>query len=130
VVADEFVVCDALEEFAVADDGVCVGVLAKGGGEEGLGEALVGVVFAHCDLAEDDVALFFGFGFIKGGAQCHASQDVNGERGMCAGQIDVVDGAIEGGVGVDGAAVCLDLLGDLAGGERAWGACAFEEHVL
>jgi len=68
VVADEFVVRDALKEFAVADDGMGVGVLAKGGGEEGLGEALVGVVFAHRDFAEDDVALFFGFGFVECGA--------------------------------------------------------------
>jgi len=49
---------------------------------------------------------------------------------VLAGQVDVVNGAVEGGVGVDGAAVCLDLLGDLASGAGAWGARAFEEHVL
>ena len=55
------------------------------------------------------------------------AEDVNGDFGAGIGDVDMKDGAVEGGVGVHGAAGVLDLLVNAAAGA---GGGAFEKHVF
>lgn len=127
VVCGEVRVADEVEEVAVADDGVAAGVEGEGGGEEELGGGVVGVVEAHVDFAADDVFFLFEFGFGEGGVEDEAGEAFQeGVEGV-GGAVDVVDGAIEGGVGVPVATggldgVCEGFSVEIAG--------AFEDHVF
>ena len=98
-----------------------------GGAEKEFAQDLVGIVIPHRDLAADHVALVFEFILGEGGVADHVTEDFETGHRAARGCVDPVDGAVEGGVGVDVAALGLHRLRDLV---RIAAARAFEKHVL
>jgi hypothetical protein len=101
--------------------------MSIGGLEETAAGAACGVVVVHIHFAADDVEFFGELGVGEGGVPHDVGEDVDGHGGAGGGDIDPVDGAIEGGVGVHVTAGLLDFVVD-----TAWAAAfgAFEEHVF
>ncbi len=127
VVGEQLVAGDGGEDVAVADDGLAQGMVFEDGAGEGVPVGAVVVVVAHGDLAQDDVA--FARDLVGGqrAVQRHVGEQIDGDIEVGGGQVDVIDGAVVGGVGVDRAAVGLDGGGDLAAGAALR---ALEEQVL
>ena len=100
---------------------------AEGGLEQRLAEPLVGIVKAHVDLAQDHLLLLGHLPLGQRRAERGVGQQVHGDRGVLRRHVDVVDGAVEGGVGVDVAAMRLDRGGDLPPRPALR---ALEQHVL
>ena len=116
-----------VENIRVADDGVAVGALGVGGLEETTAGAAAGVVEAHVHFAADHVHLLGQLIGRQGGVLHDVAEDINGLGAAGIGDVDVIDGAVETGIGVHIAAGFLDFLVNAAAGA---GGGAFEEHVL
>ncbi len=129
VVGQHVVARELVEEIEVADDGMAVGMPDKGGLEDELAEFGVGVVAAHGELAADDFHLLREFLGGDGRVEYGVAQDLQRRQRVVRRKIDVIDGAVEGGVGVEVAAEVLDLLRHLAvaAGRRALEHKVFEE---
>ncbi len=99
----------------------------EGGLEDELAQLGIGIVAAHGELAPDDFHLLVVF--LGGNGRVEDGVAENFQRGqrVVGRQIDVIDGAIEGGVGVEMAAEVLDLLRHLA---VAAGRRALEHEML
>lgn len=100
---------------------------AKCRGEQRLAETLVGVVLHHVDLTQDHVLLAGHLIRWQRRVQDHVREEVDGDRHVLAGQIDIVHRAVEGGVRIDIAAVGLDRGADFSA-RAALG--PLEEQVL
>ena len=116
-----------VENIRVADDGVAVGALGVGGLEETTAGAAAGVVEAHVHFAADHVHLLGQLIGRQGGVLHDVAEDINGLGAAGVGDVNVIDGAVEAGIGVHVAAGFLDFLVNAAAGA---GGGAFEEHVL
>ncbi len=127
VVGEQVFAGDAGNHVAIADDGMAVRVLAESRGKEHLAEAVVGIILPHVDLAQNDVT--FPRHLVSGqrGVQHGIGENIDGHGGVLGGQVDVIDGVVKGGIGVDIAAMRLDGGGDLPARAAAG---AFEKHVL
>ena len=95
--------------------------------EHELGALATGIIESHGELAADDFLLLGVFFLRKRGVLHRIGKDRYGIRGAFFRDIDPVNRAVEGSVGIDVTAMVLDLLGDLA-----WRAFlgALEQHVL
>ena len=127
VVLEGGVAVDGVEAVEVSDDGFAEGVFAVDGVEHQLAEGASGIIFSHVDFPADDVFFFSEFGVGEGGAGGEVGEDVEGGVEAFAEGIDPVDGAVEGGVGVEVAAAVLDGFGEFAGAAVAG---ALEDHVF
>lgn len=127
VVGHDFVAAEGVEDVEVADDWMAIRMLAEGGGEERLAGDAVRVVVAHGELAADDLLLLDVFVGRERGVHHGVGEEVERGGDALRRDVDPVNGAVEGGVGIDVAAGGLDALGKLA---RAAGGRAFEKHVL
>ncbi len=118
---------EAGDGFGGAEDGAAEGVV----GPEVLGEELVdevvGIVFVHLDLFEDD-ALFLGdvFGG-EGGVEDEVGEEVEGGGDVFVEDLEVEADGFFAGEGVEVAADGVDFAGELLGGARGG---ALEDHVL
>jgi hypothetical protein len=108
-----------VEDVGIADDGEAVGALGIGGFEEAAAGPAAGVVVVHVHLAADDLEFLGEFGVGEGGVLHDIGEDIDGHAGAGGGDIDPVNGAIEGGVGVHVTAGLLDFLVDAAGPRRS-----------
>ena len=86
-----------------------------------------GRVLGPLDLLHHHLALPGQLGGVEGGKAHRVGQHVQALPGELGGHHRVVDGVVEGGPGVDLAAVGLDVAGDLP---RAPAGGPLEEHVL
>ena len=115
------------ENVLVPDHWLAVRVLPERRREHRLPEAVLGIVLGHRDLAKDHVLLARDLVRGKRRMQDGVGEEVDRDLELLAREVDVVDGPVEGRVGVDVAAIRLDRRGDLP-------ACApgraLEEHVL
>ncbi len=102
-------------------------MLAIGRGEERLAAHAIRVVVAHRKLAPDDLLLLHVFLGRQRGVHHRVGEQFERDRHALRRDIDPIDGAIEGRVGVDVAAGVLDALGKVA---RAARRRALEKHVL
>ena len=115
------------KDIAMTDDGLTVGMRAEGRLKQRLREPLVGIIQAHVDLAQDNFLLLRDLIGGQGRVQHGVGEEVDGHRGVLSRQIDVIDCAVEGRVGVDVATVRLHGGGYLPAGAAGG---ALEEHVL
>ena len=99
----------------------------KNGAEHELGGLATGIVKSHRKFATDDFLLLHILVLGERGVLHHIGEDFDGLRGAVRGNIDPINGAVEGGVGIDVAAELLDLVGNRAG-RPLFG--ALEKHVL
>ena len=111
----------------VANDRLAQRMVTKHGAGERIPMAAVVVVLAHRNLAQDDVALPRYLVGGQGAVERHVGEQIDRDLQVRRGQIDVVNGAVVGGVSVDAAAVGLHRRGDLAA--HAAG-CSLEEQML
>ena len=111
----------------MSDDGMAAGVVLKEGLEEKLAGGGVGIVPAHVNLAPDHFALGFEILLRETGKEGQLEEDMDKGVTGSAGTIDVVDGPIQGGVGIP-----LPSRGVDAGGQfrSRKGIRAFEHHVF
>jgi len=127
-VIDQHVIAGELvEEIDITDDRMAVGMPNEGGLEDEFAQFGIGVVAAHGEFAADD--FHFLRIFLGGDRRVEDGVSKNLQRGqrIVRWKIDVIDGAVEGGVGVEVAAEVLDLLGHLA---VATGRCTLEHKML
>ena len=127
VLVEDDVLVEAGDGFGGAEDGAAEGVaLPEVLGEE-LVDEVVGVVFVHLDLFEDD-ALFLGdvFGG-EGGVEDEVGEEVEGGGDVFVEDLDVEADGFFAGEGVEVAADGVDFAGELLGGA---GGGALEDHVL
>ena len=115
------------ENILMANDRLPVGMLAERHRKQGVPEAVIGVVSRHRDLAQDDVALLGHLIRRQGRVQRRVGEDVDRQAYALAREIDVINGAIEGGVGVDVAPGALHGGADVAPRTPRG---PLEEHVL
>ena len=118
---------DAVEEIGQANDRESIGTAAVGALEKAAGGTTARIVVAHVHLTADDIEFLGEFVRGKGGVLEDVAKDVDGDAGTGVGDVDPVDGAVEGGVGVHVPASGLDLLVDATG---AAGGGALEQHVF
>jgi hypothetical protein len=114
VIGEHVVAGELVEEIEIADDRMAVGMADERGLEDELAEFGVGIVAAHGELAPDDFHLLVVFLGGDGRVEDGVAEDFQRGQRVVGGKIDVVDGAVEGGVGVEMAAEVLDLLRHLA----------------
>ena len=102
---------ELVEELHVADDWLAAMVTGKGGRIEESAIAVVWIVQAHINFSPDDIFFFFKLFYGKCWLEDHFEE--NSEESLCAftWAIDVVNGAIEGGVGIPFSARSLDGIG-------------------
>ncbi len=123
----ELLAAEAEDALPRPEDGTPQGMV----GPEGLGEELhhevVGGVFDHLDLLEDDLLLLGHLDGIEEGVHHDVAEDLDGQRKVLVQDLQVEGGVLLGGEGVhvppDGVHLGRDLLG------RA-GAGPLEDHVL
>lgn len=127
MVGGEIVVGEGVKEIEVSDDGVAAVVALKEGAEEVLGGNGIGIIETHRDFAADDLFFFFEFVEREGGAEDHLDEGGEEEVERLSRAIDVVNGAVEGSVGIPLATGGLDFLGEGGAGEVVG---AFEDHVF
>ena len=127
VIVDHLGMSDGIEAVEVPDDGELAVVLLISSAEEKLGGDAVGIVEAHVDFAADDVFLGLEVFEGEGGEEDELGEGLEEKLGRGVGAVDVVDGAVEGGVGVPVAAFFLHGLGQSGTVE---GLGAFKDHVL
>ncbi len=94
------------------------GMLAESGGEEGLAAHAIRVVHPHGEFAADDFLLLGELLHRQGGIHHRIGQQIERDRHALGRDIDPVDRALEGGVGIDVAAGVLDALRESAGAAR------------
>ena len=111
----------------MADDRLAIRMLAKRRSEQRVPNPIVRVVLRHRDLAQDDVLLLHALVGRQRRVQHRIREQIDRDRRVFAGQVDVIDRAIEGRVGVDVAAVRLDRRRDVASRAPLG---ALEQHVL
>ena len=56
IIRHQIIAGDGGKHFAMPDDGIAIGMLAKGGGKKRLAEPVVRIVPPHVDLAQNDIA--------------------------------------------------------------------------
>jgi hypothetical protein len=115
------------KHIAIADDGVPIRMLPERGGKQVFAEPVIGIVLPHVDLAQDDVAFARHLAGGQRGVQDDVGKEIDGHGRVFGGQVDVINGAIEGGVGIDVAAQRLDAGGNLTAGATRG---ALEQHVF
>ena len=127
VVIGEIGVGDFIEKMAVPNDRMAACIYCECSGEQETDGGIIGIVEAHIDLAADDI-----FFTLKLRLRDEREEHQPGEAFQESLQrmrraIDVIDGAIKGGVGIPVAAACLHGLGEAFGSVVA---SAFKDHVL
>ena len=127
VVGADVVRLEFVENLRVTDDGETAWITCVGRFKEALAGAPAGIVAAHVHFAADDLQLLVQLGFGEAGVLHDVAQNINGDPGSGVGNVDVIDGAVEGSVGVHVAAGVLDFLVNAAAGAAGG---AFEKHVF
>ena len=127
VVADEIFPGDGGKHIAVANHGLTIRMFAEGRRKKRVPQAVVRVVLGHRNLAKNNVFLLRRFVGRERGVQHRVSKQVDRDRRVLTGQIDVVDRPVKGRVGIDVAAVRLHSRGDFAAGPARR---ALEQHVF
>lgn len=114
VVGEHIVARNLVEEVEIADDRMAVGMAGEGGLEDELAELGIGVVAAHGEFAADDFHFLRVFLGGEDGVEDGIGEDFKRGKRVVGGEIDMIDGTVEGGVGVEMAAKVLNLLRHLA----------------
>jgi hypothetical protein len=127
IIMEDVFTAQLVEKFQVADDRILVGMGREGVGKEEFLDRAARVVEAHGKLPADDLHFLDVFVLRQGGMEHGIGKDVEGPGPIFGGEIDIVNRAVKGGVGVGVAAEGLYLLGH-AGGGAALG--PLEKHVL
>ncbi len=127
VILHHVVALELVVNLDVADDGDAVWVNLEGGGHELEAGHAVGVIVAHGELAAYDLLLLRVLRGGERGIHHRIREEIEGGGDALRGDIDPEDRAIIRGVGIDVAALVLNLECELAAAARGG---AFEEHVL
>ena len=127
IVGEKLVAGDRRKHVAMADHRLAQRMSLEHRARKGIPMATVVIVVAHRDLAQDDVAFAGHLVGRQSAAQHHVGEQIDRDVHVRRGKIDVVDGAVVSGVGVDLPAMRLHGGGNLAAG-AALG--ALEQQVL
>ncbi|OQB90234.1 MAG: hypothetical protein BWX84_02011 [Verrucomicrobia bacterium ADurb.Bin118] len=127
IVTHDVVALQFVENIRIPDDRVTIWAAGVGGFKQPAAGALVRIVLAHVHFPPDDL-LFLGQ-FIRGKRSVlhDVAEDVHSHPRPGVRHVNVIDGAVKGGVGVHVPAGGLDLLVNLLSRPRG---SAFEQHVL
>ena len=109
------------------DDGDAVRMNAERFGERRVGEARIGIVRRHVDFAQNDVLFPFGVARVEPREKHDLRKRVEGRFRGFGGNVGVIDGAVEGRVGVEASADGLHAAHDFL---RAVFFRALERHVF
>ena len=127
VVADEIFPGDGGKHLAVANHGLTIRMLAESRRKKRVPQSVIRVILRHRDLAENNVFLLRRFVGRERGVQYRVGEQVDSDRRVLTGQIDVVNRAVKGRIGIDVAAVRLHRRGNFAAGPAR---SALEQHVF
>ena len=127
VVADEIFPGDGGKHIAVANHGLTIRMFAEGRRKKRVPQTIVRVVLRHRDFTKNNVFLLRRFVGRERGVQHRIREQVDRDRRVLTGQIDVVDRTVKGRVGIDVAAVRLHGRGNFAAGPARR---ALEQHVF
>ena len=127
IITVDVVGLDFVENVRVADNGEAIRTAGVGGHEQAAAGAAIGIVDVHVHFAADDVHFLGQFIRRQRGVLHDVAQNIDGRARAGVGHINMIDRAIEAGVGVHVTADFLHFLIDAAAGA---GGGAFEEHVF
>ncbi len=127
VEAEEGGLVEARDGLGGAEDGAAEGVVLPEVLGEELVDEVVGVVFVHLDLFEDDALLAGDVLGREGGVEDEVGEEIEGGGDVLVEDLDVEADHLFAGEGVEVAADGVDLAGELLGGA---GGGALEDHVL
>ena len=127
VVADQILVADRIEQMPVPDDRMAARIEGVHRGEKQPRGDVVRIIEAHVDFPADDVLFLLELGLRQCRIENQPGEGLEENRQRGGRPVDVIDGAVEAGVGVP---VAARRLHGVCEGVPVVVAGALEDHVL